>query len=50
VPGVPQLVAAGAGGLLLAVGAVLLLNGVFVGGALVLGGAALIWWSILRPQ
>jgi hypothetical protein len=50
VPGVAQLVAAALGGLLLAVGAVLLLNGVFVGGALVLGGVALIWWSILRPQ
>ncbi|MDF2750980.1 MAG: hypothetical protein K0T00_2156, partial [Gaiellaceae bacterium] len=38
-PGVPQLAAAALGGLLLAVGVVLLLNSVFVGGALVLGGA-----------
>jgi hypothetical protein len=50
VPGVPQLAAAAVGGLLLSIGSVLLLNGVFVGGALVLGGAALIWWSILRPR
>jgi hypothetical protein len=50
VPGLPQLAAAALGGLLLAIGSVLLLNGLFVGGALVLGGAALIWWSILRPQ
>ncbi len=49
-PGVPQLVAASLGGLALAVGAVLLLNGLFLGGLVLLGGAALIWWSILRPQ
>ena len=49
-PGVPQLAAAAVGGLLFSIGSVLLLNGVFVGGALVLGGAALIWWSILRPR
>jgi hypothetical protein len=49
-PGTPQLVAAAVGGLALAVGAVLLLNGAFVGGLVVLAGAALIWWSILKPQ
>lgn len=49
-PGVPQLVAASLGGLLLAVGTVLLLGGTFVGGAVALGGLALVWWSILRPQ
>ena len=49
-PGVPQLVAAGAGGLALAVGLVLLLGGLLVGGAVMLGGAALLLWSVQKPR
>ena len=49
-PGLPQLVAAALGGLALAVGLVMLLNGAFLGGAVVLGGIALLYWSVLRPR
>jgi hypothetical protein len=49
-PGLPQLVAAAAGGLSLAVGLVALLNGSVVGVLLLLGGAALLLWSVLRPR
>ena len=49
-PGLPQLVAAAAGGLVLAVGLVALLNGNLVGILLLIGGAALLVWSVLRPR
>lgn len=49
-PGLPQLVAAGLGGLTLAVGLVALLNGSYVGILLLVGGAALLVWSVLRPR
>ena len=49
-PGLPQLVAAALGGLALAVGVVLILNGTFLGVAIVVGGAALLFWSVLRPR
>lgn len=49
-PGLPQLVAAGLGGLALAVGLVLLLSGVLLGAAIILGGAALLVWSIQKPR
>ncbi len=48
--GLPQLVAAAAGALALAVGIVVLLNGALLGGAVVLGGVALLVWSMLRPR
>ena len=49
-PGVPQLVAAAIGGLALAVGVVMLLNGMFLGGGVLLGGIALLVWSVLKPH
>ena len=49
-PGMPQLVAAAIGGLALAVGLVMLLNGAFFGGAVVLGGIVLLAWSLLKPH
>jgi hypothetical protein len=48
--GLPQLVAAAVGALALAVGIVVLLNGALLGGAVVLGGVALLLWSALRPR
>jgi hypothetical protein len=49
-PGLPQLAAAAGGGLALAVGLVALLNGSVVGIVLLLGGAALLVWSVLKPR
>ena len=49
-PGIPQLVAASIGGLSLAVGMVLLLSGALLGLAIVVGGAGLLVWSVLRPR
>lgn len=49
-PGLPQLVAAAAGGLALAVGLVALLNGSYVGVFVLVGGALLLLWSVLRPR
>jgi hypothetical protein len=49
-PGIPQLVAASIGGLSLAVGMVLLLSGALLGLAIVVAGAALVVWSVVRPR
>ncbi len=49
-PGLPQLVAAAVGGLTLAIGLVALLNGRFVGLALLVAAVALLTWSVLRPR
>ena len=50
-PGLPQLAAAAGGGLALAVGLVALLNGSYVAGAVVvLGGAGLMLWSVIKPR
>lgn len=49
-PGLPQLVVAAAGALALALGGVLVLNGELEGAVLLLGGVALIAWSVLRRR
>jgi hypothetical protein len=49
-PGLPQLVAAAAGGLAIAIGLVAVLSGALLGAALAAGGALLVWWSILKPR
>ncbi len=49
-PGIPQLVAASIGGLSLAIGMVLLLSGALLGLAIVVAGAALLVWSVVRPR
>lgn len=49
-PGLPQLAAAAVGGLTLAIGLVALLNGSGLGFVLLVGGALLLYWSILKPR
>ena len=50
-PGIPQLVAAALGGLALAVGLVVVLNGLWLAGAAILvGGVALLGWSVQKPR